>query len=279
MSARVPLPIIRSRCRYEQPSAALNGRVLTATATCSICGASFAGLAVARELSERGADVLLIDRYEIGERQTSACGIPTLWLERARLARGLAADVRRARDPQPHTTVHYPLPWTFSTFDYRTLCGLLADQGNVHVRDRQGRTAEPAKTVHTDRGDIRAAHIVDALGLAPCAGNRAHPAAGRPPVSGPRGPSARPGRGPGDLDRPRLRSGRLRLELPGRRRAPDRRRVVRSSVSRPRATERLATALGSDTDRYQGTGSRTRYARRSRTASISWATRPATACR
>ena len=23
----------------------------------------------------------LIDRYEIGERQTSACGIPTLWLE------------------------------------------------------------------------------------------------------------------------------------------------------------------------------------------------------
>ena len=37
-----------------------------------ICGASFAGLAVARELAGCGADVLLIDRYAIGERQTSA---------------------------------------------------------------------------------------------------------------------------------------------------------------------------------------------------------------
>src|SRR5688572_5345796 len=45
-----------------------------------ICGASFAGLAVARELAGSGARVLVLDRYEIGERQTSACGIPTDWL-------------------------------------------------------------------------------------------------------------------------------------------------------------------------------------------------------
>ncbi|HEY6397234.1 MAG TPA: FAD-dependent oxidoreductase, partial [Solirubrobacteraceae bacterium] len=46
-----------------------------------ICGASFAGLAVARELAGTGAEVVVIDRYEIGERQTSACGIPTAWLD------------------------------------------------------------------------------------------------------------------------------------------------------------------------------------------------------
>src|SRR5213078_1223466 len=46
-----------------------------------ICGASFAGLAVARELTGAGARVLMIDRYEIGERQTSACAAPTDWLE------------------------------------------------------------------------------------------------------------------------------------------------------------------------------------------------------
>ena len=46
-----------------------------------ICGGSFAGLAVARELARTGANVMVIDRYEIGERQTSACGIPTRWLE------------------------------------------------------------------------------------------------------------------------------------------------------------------------------------------------------
>ncbi|TFG72723.1 MAG: FAD-binding oxidoreductase, partial [Solirubrobacterales bacterium] len=45
-----------------------------------ICGASFAGLTVARELAGSGARVLIVDRYEIGERQTSACGAPTEWL-------------------------------------------------------------------------------------------------------------------------------------------------------------------------------------------------------
>src|ERR1044071_8599112 len=42
-----------------------------------ICGASFAGLAVARELRSSGARVLVLDRYEIGERQTSAGPAPT----------------------------------------------------------------------------------------------------------------------------------------------------------------------------------------------------------
>jgi flavin-dependent dehydrogenase len=128
-----------------------------------ICGASFAGLAVARELRETGADVLLIDRYEIGERQTSACGIPTGWLEQLDLQDALQQTFGELVIHTPHTSVNYRLPWTFSTFDYRTLCGLMADQGafafeTAKVDGRAGHT------VHTDRGDIRAAHIVDALG-------------------------------------------------------------------------------------------------------------------
>src|SRR5580698_5131220 len=46
-----------------------------------ICGGSFAGLAVARELRSSGAEVMVIDRYELGERATSACAAPTVWLE------------------------------------------------------------------------------------------------------------------------------------------------------------------------------------------------------
>src|SRR5688572_13314946 len=46
-----------------------------------ICGASFAGLMVARQLAGSGAQVLVLDRYEIGDKQTSACGIPSQWLE------------------------------------------------------------------------------------------------------------------------------------------------------------------------------------------------------
>src|SRR5258705_14024274 len=55
---------------------------LSAEADVLICGASFAGLAVARELAGSGARVLVVDRYDIGERQTSACAAPTEWLRR-----------------------------------------------------------------------------------------------------------------------------------------------------------------------------------------------------
>jgi flavin-dependent dehydrogenase len=152
-----------------------------------ICGASFAGLAVARELARSGADVLVVDRYEIGERQTSACGIPTTWLT----ALGLQDSQRQTFGElvihTPHTTVRYDLPWTFSTFDYRSLCGLLAEQGSFTFETAkvEGRSAGPDRpasspggergngrsggadrtnTVRTDRGEIRAPLVVDGLG-------------------------------------------------------------------------------------------------------------------
>jgi flavin-dependent dehydrogenase len=128
-----------------------------------ICGASFAGLAVARELVGAGAHVLVIDRYDIGERQTSACGIPTAWLTQLELQSALQQTFGELVIHTPYATVEYRLPWTFSTFDYRTLCGALADQGEFTFETAKvdGRTG---KTVHTDRGDIRATHVVDALG-------------------------------------------------------------------------------------------------------------------
>jgi flavin-dependent dehydrogenase len=128
-----------------------------------ICGASFAGLAVARELAGSGADVLVLDRYEIGERQTSACGIPTGWLEAMALEDALQQTFAELVIHTPHATVTYDLPWTFSTFDYRTLCGALAGMGTFEFETAKvdGRTGD---TVHTDRGDIRAPLIVDALG-------------------------------------------------------------------------------------------------------------------
>src|SRR5688572_10890394 len=88
---------------------------LRADADVLICGASFAGLAVARELAGAGADVLMVDRYEVGERQTSACGIPTEWLR----VLGLEASARQEFGELVVHTAHgssrLPLPWTFST--------------------------------------------------------------------------------------------------------------------------------------------------------------------
>jgi flavin-dependent dehydrogenase len=128
-----------------------------------ICGASFAGLAVARELAGSGARVLMIDRYEVGERQTSACGIPTGWLEALGLMGSCQQTFPELVMHTPHTSVRYELPWTFSTFDYRTLCALLREQGDAEFETAKvdGRTGD---VVHTDRGDLTAPLIVDGLG-------------------------------------------------------------------------------------------------------------------
>ncbi len=133
-----------------------------------VCGASFAGLAVARELAGSGADVLVIDRYEIGERQTSACGIPTGWLE----ALGLEASARQEFDTlvvhTPHGTSRYQLPFSFSTFDYSELCQILWRQSDARFETAkvEGHSGDEARghVIHTDRGDLRAPLVVDALG-------------------------------------------------------------------------------------------------------------------
>ena len=135
-----------------------------------ICGASFAGLAVARELAGSGAEVMVVDRYEIGERQTSACGIPTEWLRQLGLM-----DAERQRFDSllmhtPHGDARYRLPWTFSTFDYRELCELLWRDCDASFETTKvnGRAA-PANDdgmirIETDRGVLSSRLVVDALG-------------------------------------------------------------------------------------------------------------------
>jgi flavin-dependent dehydrogenase len=129
-----------------------------------ICGASFAGLAVARELRAAGADVLVIDRYEIGERQTSACAAPTEWLLNLGLEHSIRQTFGSLLVHTPRRTARWPLPWTFSTFDYRTLCGLLWEQSGAARFDVAKVDGRTGSVVHTDRGDIAAPLIVDALG-------------------------------------------------------------------------------------------------------------------
>jgi menaquinone-9 beta-reductase len=134
-----------------------------------ICGASFAGLAVARELAGSGADVLVIDRYEIGERQTSACGIPTEWLRAMDL---IGAERQRFGSlliHTPHGDTSFDLPFTFSTFDYRELCELLWSQCDAHfetakVNGLASTNGDGSVAVETDRGVISAPLVIDALG-------------------------------------------------------------------------------------------------------------------
>jgi flavin-dependent dehydrogenase len=128
-----------------------------------ICGASFAGLTVARELRATGARVLVLDRYEIGERQTSACAAPTEWLVNLGLEESILQTFGSLLVHTPRSTARWPIGWTFSTFDYRRLCDLLWEQSAAEFETAKvnGRTGA---TVHTDRGDISAPLLVDALG-------------------------------------------------------------------------------------------------------------------
>ena len=140
-----------------------------------VCGASFAGLTIARELAGSSARVLVLDRYEIGERQTSACAAPTGWLE----ALGLGTSIRQTFDElvfhTPHVEARMQLPWTFSTFDYAELCGLLWTQCDADFETAKvvGRAGDgiPAGSggdapiaIETDRGIVEAPLVVDALG-------------------------------------------------------------------------------------------------------------------
>ncbi len=223
-----------------------------------ICGASFAGLAVARELAGATrpdgspARVLMLDRYEVGERQTSACGIPTSWLD----AMGLMAAHRQTFQElvvnTPRDTVRWSLPWSFSTFDYGELCRLLLEQSDCEFETAKvdGRTGH---TVHTDRGDLSAPLIVDGMGwrrmLAAAAGYQPPDA----PLS--RGLEVHPGGKSDDLaiwiDRKYVPAG-YGWSFPAR----DELRIGVGSFD-PRfhvkdTTVALAEDLGSDAVRYQG---------------------------
>jgi flavin-dependent dehydrogenase len=63
----------------------------------------------------------------------------------------------------PFGTSVLELPWTFSTFDYPELCELLWAQSDASFETAKvnGRSGD---VVHTDRGDLSAPVVVDALG-------------------------------------------------------------------------------------------------------------------
>lgn len=133
-----------------------------------VCGGSFAGLAVARELQGSGMRVLILDRYELGERQTSACAMPTAWMQALDLMGSLRQTFGELVVHTRSRTSRWRLPWSFSTFDYRELCALLYGQAGWRDGEVEYETAtvrgRDGLTVHTDRGSLSAPFVIDALG-------------------------------------------------------------------------------------------------------------------
>ncbi|MEO5574914.1 MAG: NAD(P)/FAD-dependent oxidoreductase [Gaiellaceae bacterium] len=128
-----------------------------------ICGASFAGLTVARELAGSGADVLVLDRDEIGAHPTSACAAPLIWLQELGLEGSIRQELPYMTFTTPHGSSRVRLPWSWAAFDYAELCRLLWEQSDARF-ERALVKERVAGGVRTDRGVVRAPLVVDALG-------------------------------------------------------------------------------------------------------------------
>jgi flavin-dependent dehydrogenase len=226
-----------------------------------VCGASFAGLAVARELAGSGADVLVVDRYEIGERATSACAAPTPWLHAMGVERSIRQELECMAFHTPHGSARFRLPWSWSSFDYQDLCRALWEQcdARFEIAAVRGRGAvradgEAVFTVDTDRGPLTAPLVVDALGWRRVLG--AGPVVQPPDAPISRGLEVHPHDARGTdldiwIDRDVIRSGYAwSVPAAGERRIGVGSYEPRDHVKEP--TVAVAERLGSEAVRYQG---------------------------
>ncbi|HEV2121710.1 MAG TPA: hypothetical protein VGW38_02910, partial [Chloroflexota bacterium] len=135
-----------------------------------IAGGSFAGLAVALQLSGR---VLLIDHRPLGEGQTSACGTTVAALRRLDALQtvqqthdNLILHLSPKRGRAAERVLRYHLPYQFCTFDYASLCRRLGERAHaqgVEIVQARARGWKDGQLL-TDRGAVLARCVVDATG-------------------------------------------------------------------------------------------------------------------
>ena len=126
-----------------------------------IVGGSFAGLAVASRLHGR---ILLIDKDDIGDGQTSACG--TLLAVPQRL--GLMESVLQVQEAlvfhlRDRTEIMDASDYPFCTFDYGRFCREFAERLGVEILRASAKGVD-GDAVVTDRGTFAATCTVDASG-------------------------------------------------------------------------------------------------------------------
>ncbi len=126
-----------------------------------VVGASFAGLAVARQL--RGC-VLLLDRNEVGAVQTSACGTP-LWVPEDL---GVASSVLQVHERLTIRTGGHAITYDlsalpFCTFDYQAFCRGLLDQCEARFLKTAVTEFKEGRVV-TGEGSFSAPVVVDCSG-------------------------------------------------------------------------------------------------------------------
>ncbi len=129
-----------------------------------VVGASFAGLAAAGQLAGSGR-VLLADREPIGAGETSACGTPLAVLERLDAGDALEQVCPEVVINVGDRPVRFRPSRPFATFDYATLCGILAsrlEEVETAVAPFRGIADDGALLLGERR--VRAEVVIDASG-------------------------------------------------------------------------------------------------------------------
>jgi menaquinone-9 beta-reductase len=125
-----------------------------------VAGASFAGLVVASSVRGR---VALVEKGEVGEGQTSACGTTLDLVQKL----GLEASIEEVHEwGVMHTrrgAHRFRLPYPFCTFDYRSFCRLLLERFDGDLIPASALGVE-AGAVVTDHGPVSGRVLVDATG-------------------------------------------------------------------------------------------------------------------
>lgn len=125
-----------------------------------IAGASFAGLAVAAELN---AKVLLIDRFEIGSHQISACGTLTKIMKKINCEKAIIQTFDTIAIHTENKEIDIPVVDRFCTIDYEKFCKLLFQQNKAKFLKATAKEIKDS-TVITDKGEFQADIIVDCTG-------------------------------------------------------------------------------------------------------------------
>ncbi len=129
-----------------------------------VVGASFAGLAAASQLDGAGT-VLLVDRQPVGAGESSACGTLLAVLERLD-----AGDALEQVHPElvinvAGRKVDLRPSHPFATFDYRTVCEILAARlGRVEVAVAHFGGINGDGALLLDGNRVRAGVVIDASG-------------------------------------------------------------------------------------------------------------------
>lgn len=125
-----------------------------------IAGVGFAGLSVASKLN---ANVLLLDRSEIGSHNISACGTLVETMEKVGCEQSILQKFETATIHGRNWEVDIPLARKFCTFEYERFSKLL-DKQNTAQFIRANALGVKDGIILTDKGDFRADIIVDATG-------------------------------------------------------------------------------------------------------------------